>query len=46
MTKKYRKLKRRVRDLEYALGHEMRRTDSLEDVLRNLTKSDDVTGYA
>ncbi|MDE2519582.1 MAG: hypothetical protein O0X93_08355 [Methanocorpusculum sp.] len=45
MTKKYRKLKRRVRDLEYSLGYEQRRIDNLEKVLRNLTESEDI-GYA
>ncbi|HJK77549.1 MAG TPA: hypothetical protein O0Y06_06460 [Methanocorpusculum sp.] len=46
MTKKYRKLKRRVRDLEYSLGHEQRRIDELEKVLHNLTESDGTIGYA
>jgi len=45
MTKKYRKLKRRVRDLEYSLGYEQRRIDKLEKVLQTLTESDDI-GYA
>jgi predicted RNase H-like nuclease (RuvC/YqgF family) len=45
MTKKYRKLKRRVRDLEYSLGYEQRRIDKLEKILQTLTESDDI-GYA